>query len=83
MLLRTGLHPLIEHYTPDVPIALVEWIHRRLSQIALASVVLIRGRRAQTALSLPYKEGRRTGPGDTEIHLPGNGAMGRVDIYIL
>ena len=31
MLLRTGLHPLIEHQAPDGPIALVERIHCRLS----------------------------------------------------
>ncbi len=75
VLLRTGLHPLIEYRTPDGPIALVERIHRCLSQTALVLVVP----RAQTALSLPYKEmhGGHTSPGDTEIHLPRKGRNGQ------
>jgi hypothetical protein len=35
MLLRTRLHPLIEHRAPDGPIALVERIHRGLLRAAL------------------------------------------------
>jgi hypothetical protein len=88
VLLRTGLYPLIEHRTPDGPIALVERIHRRLSQLALVLVVPVRGRRAQTALSLPFREthGGLIGPGDmdTEIHLPGYRAIGgQICTYIL
>lgn len=74
MLLRTGLHSLIEDRTPDGPIALVKRIHRCLSQTALVLVVPV-PRQASANCLISALQGRRYTADTLVLEMPRDGAM--------